>query len=155
MQPIIGTFAITEKPDIVAAPDTASSLFGVAENLMPGVQLLGRSSVSASFSLAFLCAHALECLLKAYLSKAGLSDASLRNHDTRHDLNALWGSAASQGLRIQATPPDWVTCLSRLHGRPSYFLRYATGVHAIASPGAEPMVSELLAILEVVREQLR
>ena len=155
MQPITVTVAITEEPDFVAPPDTVSSSFGVAENLMPGVQLLGRSPVSASFALAFLCAHALECLLKAYLSKAGLSDASLRNHATRHNLNALWASAASQGLRIQATPPDWVTCLSGLHGPPSYFLRYATGVHAIVSPGAEPMVSELLTILEVVREQLR
>ena len=155
MQPITGTIEITEESDSVAPPATANSSFGIAENLMPGVQLLARGPVSASFALAFLCAHVLECLLKAYLSKAGLSDASLRNHATRHNLNALWSSAASQGLRIQATPPDWVTCLSGLHGPPSYFLRYSTGVHAIVSPGAQPMASELSAIVEVVREQLR
>ena len=155
MQPITATVAITDGPDVIAPPDSASSSFDVAENLMPGVQLLARGSVSVSFALAFLCAHVLECLLKAYLSKAGLSDASLRNHATRHNLNALWALAALQGLRIQATPPDWVTCLSGLHGPPFYFLRYATRVHVIVSPAAEPMASELLAILEVVRKQLQ
>ena len=154
MQQIIASAAITEQPDTIAPATTPHTSFGVAESLMPGVMLLARGPATGTLALAFLCAHVLECLLKSYLSKVGISDASLRKKSIRHDLNALWSLAGSHGLRVPATPPVWAACLSGLHG-PPYYLRYSTGVHAIVSPAAEPMASELAGLLELVREQLQ
>ncbi len=152
LPPISMSAAITELPDAVAPPVTSLTSFGVAESLMPGVKLLASGPISTSLALAFLCAHVLECLLKAFLAREGMPDSELRNHSIRHDLAKLWSEAAARGLCINASPPDWVMCLSHLHSPPSYFLRYSTGVHAIVSPAAQPMVSELEIILEAVRK---
>jgi hypothetical protein len=121
---------------------------------MPGVALLAQGPASASPALAFLCAQIVECLLKAYLTKAGVSEAELRSKAIRHNLDALWSRATSLGLRAQATPPDWAGCLSHLHDDP-FYLRYSEKVHAIVLPAAEPMASDLKALLETVRAQLR
>jgi hypothetical protein len=131
-------------------PDT---YFGVAEQMLRGVQVLAAASPPPALALALVAAHVLECLLKAYLSRGG-SDAALKQKEVRHNLNALWAMAFAQGLRIPESPPDWVDRLSGLHDDP-YHLRYSTGVHGIVSPGAEPMTSELAALLETVRGQLR
>jgi len=105
-------------------------------------------------ALAFLCSHILECLLKAYLSRDG-SDARLKDDSKlRHDLNALWELAFVEGLPIEKSPPTWVNTLSNLHKSP-YYLRYSTGVHGIVTPGAEPMTSELAALVELAGQQLR
>ena len=141
----------TEQPDSIAPATPPYTYFGVAEN-MPAVKLL-----AADLQLRWLCAGVRsypECLLKAFLAKAGVSDAALKDQKIRHDLNALWALAVSQGLRVQATPPAWADCLSGIHG-PPFYLRYSTDVHAIRSPAAEPMASELKDLLELVREQLR
>jgi len=120
--------------------------------MLPGVKVLAAASPLPVLALALVAAHVLECLLKAYLSRDG-SDAEVRNSDVYHDLNALWAMAFSQGLRVPESPPGWVDGLSGLHKRP-YYLRYSTGVHGIVSPGAEPMTSELAALLETVQGQL-
>ncbi len=107
------------------------------------------------FALAFVAAHVLECLLKAYLSRGG-SDAAVKGRN-KHDLNALWATAFKQGLRVPEPPPSWADRLGGLHKGP-YYLRYSEnskGAHGIVSPGAEPMTSELAALLEIVRGQLR
>jgi hypothetical protein len=120
---------------------------------MPGVKVLAAASPPPALALALVAAHVLECLLKAYLSRGG-SDTGLKDENVRHDLNALWAKAFAQGLRVPESPPNWADCLSGLHKSP-YYLRYSIGVHGIVSPGAEPMTSELAALLEVVREQLK
>jgi len=153
MEPITGTASITLSPVTIVPAAPPHTYLGVAESMMPGVKVLAAASPFPALALALVAAHVLECLLKAYLSRHG-SDDALKNPDVRHDLEALWAMAFEQGLRIPRSPPDWVACLSGLHKSP-YYLRYSTGVHGIVSPGAEPMTSELAALLEIVRAQLR
>jgi len=153
MEQITGTMSVTLQDVTVVPPAPPHTYFGVAQSLMPGVKVLAAASPSPALALALVAAHVLECLLKAYLSKDG-SDVAVKGRSVRHDLNALWAMAYAQGLRVPESPPSWADCLSGLHEWP-YYLRYSAGVHGIVSPGAEPMTSELAALLELVREQLR
>jgi hypothetical protein len=99
-----------------------------------------------------LSAHALECILKGYISRGG-DDSSVRCPKVWHNLNALWSLAVADGLDVPSKAPDWVGRLSDLHNRP-FYLRYSTGVHGIVSPAPEPMATELAAILEQVQNQV-
>lgn len=153
MAPIIGSASIVENDDVIAAPAPPHTYFGVAESMMTGVAILTTASPSSPLALSLIAAHVLECLLKAYLSRDG-SDAVVKDVNVRHDLNALWRKAFDQGLPILPAPPAWVDCLSRLHKHP-YYLRYSIGVHGIVSPAAEPMASDLRALVNTVRGQLR
>jgi hypothetical protein len=131
-------------------PDT---YFGVAQSMLRGVQVLATASPPPALALALVAAHALECLLKASILRAGPDAAiekELEHGKDRHNLTALWGKAFAQGPK---SPPGWVEHLSRLHAHP-YPLRYSKGLHGISSPAAEPMTSELAALLETVRGQL-
>jgi hypothetical protein len=130
-------------------PDT---YFGVAQNMMLGVAALAKAA-PGSLALPVVAAHVLECLLKAYLSRSG-SDEVVRHPTIRHDLEALWAMAEKDGLKIPQTPPTWVRTLGGVHKAP-YFLRYSTGIHAIVTPGAQPMTSELAALVQTVAAQLR
>ena len=152
MEPIRGPASINLQPATVAPPAPPQTYFGVAESLMPGVKVLAAAAPTCALPLALVAGHVLECLLRAYLSRHG-SDAALKKPDVRHDLNALWAMAFAQGLQVSEAPPSWVDRLGNLHKSP-YHLRYSTGVHAIVSPAAEPMTSELAALLEIVRGQL-
>lgn len=152
MKPITGTAAITEAPDIVAPAAPPHTYLGVAGSLLSGVRVLAAATPPPALPLAMLSAHVLECILKAYLSRNG-DDSHVKHPDVRHNLNALWSLAASQGLSIPPAPPAWVACLSHLHDSP-YYLRYSKGVHGVVSPAAEPMATELAALLEQVRKQV-
>ncbi len=153
MKPIVGRLSVTNQPDIVVPAGPPQTYFGVAQNLMPGVRVLAAETQPPIYALALLAAHALECILKVYLSRDG-SDAEFKKPDVYHDLKALWEMAFKQGLCVPELAPCWVDCLSILHNRP-YYLRYSTGVHGIILPRAEPMTSELTELLEVVRKQLK
>lgn len=153
MEPITGTASITTQPDMVVPPAPPHTYFGVAQSLMSEMRILAAASPPPALTLSLVAAHVLECLLKAYLSRDG-SDAALKNSKVRHDLKALWGMAFAQGLLIPELLPNWTDCLGSLHKNP-YYLRYSTGVHAIVLPSAEPMTSELVALIEIVREQLK
>jgi hypothetical protein len=153
MEPITGNVSITLQNATIARAAPPRTYFGVAENLMLGVKVLAAASPLPALALSLVCAHVLECLLKVYLSRSG-ADAALKSQKVRHNLSALWTRAVAQGLRVDASPPDWADCLSGLHNKP-YYLRYSTGVHGVALPAAEPMTSALGALLEVVREQLK
>lgn len=153
MEPITGTGSLTAQGASIAPAAPPHTYFGVAQSMMPGVKVLATASPSSPLALSLVAAHVLECLLKAYLSRDG-ADAALKDRGVRHNLNALWAMAFAKGLRVAESPPGWVDCLSGLHDSP-YYLRYSTDVHGIVSPGAEPMTSELAAILEIVRAQLR
>jgi hypothetical protein len=127
--------------------------FGVAESMIPGIRVLANPPTPGSVPLALVAGHTLECLLKAYLSRKG-DDRRLKKADVRHDLEALWAMAFSEGLSIPASPPNWVTCLAHVHREP-YHLRYSTGIHGIVLPSPKPMVADLASLLDIVRAQLR
>jgi hypothetical protein len=46
--------------------------------------------------ITLICAHTLECALKAFLSRGG-DDARLKNPKLRHNLEELWRLAAAEG----------------------------------------------------------
>jgi alcohol dehydrogenase YqhD (iron-dependent ADH family) len=102
--------------------------------------------------LPFVAAQVLENLLKAYISRGG-SDAAVRDPKIHHDLSALWGMAAGQGLAIASSPPDWVDVLSGLHNRP-FYLRYSTGVNGIVSPNAQTMATGLSELMTKVKTHI-
>ncbi|MGH7930762.1 MAG: hypothetical protein ACREQV_23570, partial [Candidatus Binatia bacterium] len=117
---ITGTMSATLGDVTVAPPGPPHTYFGVAQQLLPAVTTLANAPASA-WALALLCAHMLECLLKAYLSRGG-SDTHLKQQQIRHNLDRLWRQAGVEGLPVHAEPPDWVARLSALHNTP-YYLR--------------------------------
>lgn len=152
MNAITGTMSATLGDVTVAPPGPPQTYFGVAQQLLPAITKLANPPASA-WALALLCAHTLECLLKAYLSRGG-SDTHLKQPQIRHNLGALWRQAASEGLPVPADPPDWAERLGALHNTP-YYLRYSTGVNGIVTPPPGLMASELGALAEVVRTRLQ
>jgi hypothetical protein len=99
-----------------------------------------------------------ECALKASLSRGG-DDRRLRSKALRHNRDALWRLAISEGLAnsehlsIDAAPPSWLQRLSQLHDGP-YYLRYSTGVHGLVTPAPEPMCTELERLVAAVEHQV-
>lgn len=152
MEPIIGTISSKQQPISVTPAAPPHTYFGVAQSIMLGVKILSAASPLPALPLALLCAHVLECLLKAYLSRDGV-DKAVRARKICHDLNALWAMASADGLCVNETPPHWVDNLSGLHKSP-FHLRYSTGVHGMVCPSGEPMTSELDDILAIVRGAL-
>ena len=153
MEPVIGTLSVTLPAMRVEPAGPPHTYQGIAFAMLPGVRILAAASPLPALPLAMVSAHVLECTFKAYLSRAG-DDRNVRANNVRHNLNALWSLAHSDGLSIQSQPPQWVACLSQLHDSP-YFLRYSTGVHGISTPAPEPMTTELAALVEQVQRQLR
>ena len=154
MEPIIGHANIVEGADTIAPAAPPYTYLGVAENLIPGVRILADTPNTHGMPLALLSAHMLECLLKAFLSKALGSDELLtRDSKLRHNLIALWALAKEKGLGLPTQQPDWLECLSDLHSHP-FYLRYSTGVHGIVSPAPEPMASDLQNLLVLPRKSI-
>ena len=153
MEPIIGTLSGTLPSLRVLPPGPPHTYLGIAYAMLPGVRILAAASPLPALPMAMVSAHVLECILKAYLSRSG-DDNRVKQSDVRHNLNGLWSLAHSEGLNIQSAPPQWVECLSLLHDSP-YYLRYSTGVHGFSTPAPEPMTTELTALIEQVRSQLR
>ena len=157
----VGSTSMTQKVGIVSAtlaPMTGQkacpphTYLGIANSMLQGVRVLATTSPLPALPLAMIGAHALECTLKAYLSRSG-DDSCVRGRHIRHNLNALWLSAVSDGLTVQPKPPHWADCLSLIHNSP-HFLRYSTGIHGIQTPAPEPMSTELGALFEQVCRQL-
>lgn len=153
MESITGSLSVTLQPIQILPAGPPHTYLGIAYAMFPGVRVLAAASPLPDLPLAMVSAHVLECILKAYLSRSG-DDRRVKQSKVRHNLNALWSLAHSEGLSIQCSPPSWVDCLSHLHDSP-YYLRYSTGVHGISNPSPEPMASELAALLEQVRSQLQ
>ena len=146
-----GNLLMTLQPASIPPPSPSLTYFEVAESLMLGVKALALTP-DAALALALVSGHALECLLKAYISRNGLDVG--QNTVIRHNLKALWYMASAEGLQIPASPPSWVDRLSSLHNAP-YELRYSTWVHGVVLPDAEPMTAELIRLLNVVRENIK
>jgi hypothetical protein len=152
-EPIMGHAAILEGADAVNAPGPPDTYVGIAAHLLPDVQFLARASPPSGIGLPMLCAHALECTLKAYLSRSG-EDKHVRTSKVRHNLAKLWTVASADGLQVPTTPPSWVGQLSDLHKGPDYYLRYSTKANGIASPAPATMIDDLTELLALVRDQL-
>ena len=120
---------------------------------MRGVVVLAASHPVPSTALTFVAAHVLECLLKAILSKRGMSEKDLKDKVRRHNLARLWQDAAAGGPPFTTAIPAWVDRLNGLHDRP-FFLRYPTTVHGLVLPATPSMVEELAALLPQVREEV-
>lgn len=151
---IITNFSIDLEGLRVVPPAPPQTYLGIAHSMIKGARVLADASPPSLLALALIAAHVLECTLKAYLSRNGDDTAVKNDPKVRHNLSALWSMAHDQGLGIPSAMPGWAATLSQGHVFP-YFLRYSTGVHGISLPSAEPMVTELQALLSLVQDTAR
>jgi hypothetical protein len=151
-QQITGSIAVILPGIAVAGPAPPHSYVGVAQNLVEGIKVLVAAESPPPVALAMLCAHALECSLKAYLSRDG-NDARLMNPAIRHNIGALWALASREGLAVPEIAPPWVCGLSDLHDKP-YDLRYATRFQFLVLPAAGLMAAGVTDLLQLVRINL-
>jgi hypothetical protein len=156
VEEITGSASLTQESQSIAPVTTVKAFFGVAESLIPGMQLLIETPPSPAIPITFLAGHILECLLKAFLSKEGVSEKDLKDPKKfGHDLSKLWQEAVKQTLLASSVLPPWADRLSALHGSP-YPLRYNTGrAHGLTSPNSQELLSELTDLLEKVRQEIR
>jgi hypothetical protein len=154
MKPVEGRATIVEEADHVARAAPPYAYLGIAEAFMPGVVILSSAQAAGARANAFLCAHILECLLKACLSRARVSKKQLTGKELRHNLLGLWSLAISKGVTIPADAPRWVVQLSHLHNEPKYYLRYPADVNGIVMPETQLMVSDLTELVATVRAYL-
>lgn len=149
---VTGSADITAAPATIAPAEPPHTYLGVARLLLQGARPLCTPDPPCTLPLAFLCAQVAECALKASLSRSG-DDRRLKEKDLRHNLEALWTLAHSEGLAVNSAPPSWLQMLSHLHDRP-YYIRYSTGVHGLVTPGPEPMCTDLEQLVALVERQL-
>jgi hypothetical protein len=126
----------------------------VAHDLLPAVEALSILPPSVHpRGCGMLAAHALECVLKAFLWHKGKKE--LRGE---HDLLKLWEMACKEGLSVPQVPPDWVTILSLGHG-PNFYFRYQEGVkvnnkHVIVHGGSYPALVPMTTALKNLTEMV-
>lgn len=126
---------------------------GMARIFLKGAADLSSLGTSNALPVSFLVAQATECALKAYLSREG-DDTRLKNDpNLRHNLEALWSLACSEGMPVAAAPPRWLSMLSGLHNKP-YYLRYSTGIHGMQTPEENSMVAGVASLVESVAAKL-
>jgi hypothetical protein len=134
-------------------PRPPHTYLGVAESILPGIQVLASQTRPPAIPATLLAAHMLECLLKAYLSRNG-DDKRLLVGDMRHNIAALWQLASREGINLPAQLPTWASTLSHLHDRP-FYLRYSTGVNGVVTPPIPVLARELENMLKEVSSQIR
>jgi hypothetical protein len=144
---------MTEAPNVKGSPALANSYLGVAQQLLPGIQLLANAKAEAAWSLALLVSHALECVLDAYLSKMGVPDKSLTNHLLRHKLIDLLNKAEDNNLSLPKPRPSWVNDLDALHRGP-FALRYSKGLNMLVLPPSQPMARDIEELVVLVNESI-
>jgi len=151
-QSITGSAAIMLPGIATVHPGPPHSYIGVAQQLCEGITVLAAAEHPPSVALAMLAAHALECSLRAYLTRKG-DDKRLNKKPLRHNINALWALAYQEGLGVPELPDAWVSALSDLHDEP-YDLRYATRFQMLVLPPAAIIAAGVIALLERVRQQI-
>jgi hypothetical protein len=125
---------------------------------MPGQKVLAAApnQTECTAALMLLSGQILEGLLKALLLKAGLTEQELKElkkENVRHNLSALWAWAATKGLPVSPTLPDWVETLNGLHNCP-FHLRYPKGLLVLVQSNAQQMTSKLEQLIEMVAREL-
>lgn len=142
MKLVPGTAGEVSLPDSATPPHPPYTYLAIALGLLPGARVLSDAGLECAVAHTFLCAHVLECSLKAYLSSVGVSDQDLKGNSVRHNLPELWRRSVEAGLPVPIKLPEWVEQLGRLHDAP-YFLRYSTRVNGIVMPAMQPMFAAL------------
>ena len=135
--------AITVQP-----PATAQSYLAAARYFFPGIKSLSQGGSDVAIACTFLAAQAFECVLKAYLSKAGITVIQLRRKPYGHDLEALWVEAQAKGLAVSPQPPQWCVILNQTHSEP-YYLRYPIGINGFVLPDFSVMVPALSRLINL------
>jgi hypothetical protein len=136
---------------IQIAPVTPTAAFlGAAESTLEGVRVLAAADRIPAVAITLLGGHSLECALKSFLAKSGLSDKALSKPPFGHDVIRLWTEAASRGLAIPSSPPDWVAQLARVYSAP-HVARYPMGVHALVLPNSQALAGGVEALVKQVR----
>jgi hypothetical protein len=138
---ISGTGASVAGAATVAPVTVPDAHLAIAQQLLIGARVLA-GGPNCAVSLAFVCAHAAECLFKAFLSWKGVPETNLKDHNIRHDLVALHAMAVAKGLAIAPNPPSWLALLSDLHKTP-FQLRYPVGLNGFVLPASQPMLADL------------
>lgn len=145
-------------------PSQVDAYMVVARDLLQSVEVLSTVNNVSPRGCALIAAHALECLLKAFLSHKGKSSKYRENgfHQemNKHNLKALWKMAYDENtLNIIESPPDWVEILSVGHG-PEFYFRYQEGknetiVNGGQTPALTPMTIELRTLHEKVEVSIK
>ena len=138
---ITGTGSAVAAAATVALVTAADAHLAIAQQLLAGARVLA-GDPNCAVTLAFVCAHAAECLFKAFLSWKGVCDSDLKDHHIRHDLVALRTMAVTKGLAVDPSPPAWLALLSELHKSP-FRLRYPVGLNGFMLPATQPMLADL------------
>jgi hypothetical protein len=108
----------------ITPPGPPHSFLAVVKQLMPAIYILAAppdQQPPPAIALSMLCAHTLECALKAVISRDG-DGSRLRDANIRHNISKLWEEAQKNGL--SSSIPESAQMLSKLHGPPHYHLRY-------------------------------
>lgn len=132
----------------------AQNYYAAARYFFLGAQAISNGGSELAPACAFLAAQSLECALKAFLSKSGVSEVRLREITVRHNLEVLWANASSRGLKVSAQPPVWCVILNQTHNAP-YHLRYPIGINGFQTPEHTSTVSELKCLLALVQSAVK
>jgi hypothetical protein len=136
----------------VSAASKARQQLARARDLLRSVHLLATAPGDQVFACQFSAAWTLEFTLKAYLWHQRYTEEQLIGFG--HKLETLWQEAASHGLAICATSPDWCRKLHALHTHP-YHLRYATDIAGFVGPNIAQMTAKLQALFDDVESILQ
>lgn len=143
-------------------PTHSESFLTVADNLLLGAMVLEAAPPTCPpHALAMLCAHSLECILKAYIVRSDHPEVlKWARKEGGHDIEQLWNKALLEGLIIESPIPDWAQRLGGLHGSP-FILRYARGTnpdegfHGTSFPILKGLPKKLSEIADKVRIELQ
>ena len=86
-------------PTVGVAP-VWESYYGRTAEFLDGARVLAGQEVTPRIALAFLCGQSLECALKAYLTRANKDPGAIKAHRVRHDVQALWAMAQTDGRKL-------------------------------------------------------
>lgn len=137
----------------VASSGKPHQLLDRARKLHAGVRALSPLGAEEAYAAIFLASWCIELALKSYLELKGQGKKQLQ--PIQHDLAALWARAATCGLPVSLTPPQWCEKLGETHKGPGFHLRYPTDAAAMVSPNASLLERELAALLALIGEQVR
>lgn len=141
-------------PISINQPTQIDAYLVVARDLLQGVEALSIMTKLPPRSCSLIAAHALECILKAFLWHKG-KRKKIRQSKIQHNLVALWGHG------IQGRRSWYSTSTARLgyhisigHG-PNFYFRYQEGeektiVNGGQTPELIPMKIAMKDLFEIV-----
>jgi hypothetical protein len=137
---------------VLQAPRPSEGFLAIGRDLVPAVETLAAGP--NVMALSILAGHATECLLKAMLSHAGMTETALAKPSFGHNLDALWRAASAKTGRVPEQIPDWVKHLNQVWA-PPFPLRYPTKWHGLALPVMIDMRAGLRDLLVIAETDIR